>query len=50
MNATDDIRPIPAGSITEWADEADGVIAGYGVAGAAAAVEAARAGRAAARA
>src|SRR6185312_10177300 len=44
MKVTDDIRPIPAGSITEWADEADVVIAGYGVAGAAAAVEATRAG------
>lgn len=40
MTFTDDIQPIPVGAITDWADEADVVIAGYGVAGAAAAVEA----------
>ncbi len=39
-----DVTPIPASSITSWDHEADVVIAGYGVAGAAAAVEAARAG------
>ena len=39
-----DVRPVAAASITSWDDEADVVIAGYGVAGAAAAVEAARAG------
>ena len=38
MKPTESIRPIPAGEITDWADEADVVIAGYGVAGAAAAV------------
>lgn len=41
---TDDVRPVPAASITSWDHEADVVIAGYGVAGAAAAVEAARSG------
>lgn len=44
MTPADDILPIPVSAVTEWADEADVVIAGYGVAGAAAAVEAARAG------
>jgi 3-oxo-5alpha-steroid 4-dehydrogenase len=39
-----DIVPVPAAEITHWDHEADVVIAGYGVAGAAAAVEAARAG------
>src|SRR5689334_368163 len=39
-----DVTPIPAASITNWDHEADIVIAGYGVAGAAAATEAARAG------
>src|SRR5690606_18725853 len=39
-----DIVPIPAAEISRWDYEADVVIAGYGVAGAAAAVEAARAG------
>src|SRR3954449_5125817 len=39
-----DVHPVPASSITTWDHEADVVIAGYGVAGAAAAVEAARAG------
>lgn len=38
------VTPIPASSVTAWDDEADVVIAGYGIAGAAAAVEAARAG------
>src|SRR2546430_17541984 len=37
-----DVTPIPASSIASWDDEADVVIAGYGIAGAAAAVEAAR--------
>ncbi|OBF53526.1 FAD-dependent oxidoreductase [Mycolicibacterium monacense] len=40
----DDVRPVPASSITSWDHEADVVIAGYGVAGASAAVEAAHAG------
>lgn len=44
VTLTEDIQPIPAGAIIEWADEADVVIAGYGVAGAAAAVEATHAG------
>jgi 3-oxo-5alpha-steroid 4-dehydrogenase len=39
-----DVHPLPASSIGTWDHEADVVIAGYGVAGAAAAVEAARAG------
>lgn len=38
------IRPIPADQITEWAYEADVVVAGFGVAGAAAAVGAAQSG------
>ncbi len=44
MTPDTDVTPVPAASITSWDDEADVVIAGYGVAGAAAAVEAARAG------
>jgi succinate dehydrogenase/fumarate reductase flavoprotein subunit len=39
-----DITPVSAASITSWDHEADVVIAGYGIAGAAAAVEAARCG------
>jgi 3-oxo-5alpha-steroid 4-dehydrogenase len=39
-----DVRPLPASSIGTWDEEADVVIAGYGIAGAAAAVEAARSG------
>ena len=39
-----DVHPVPASSITTWDHEADVVIAGFGIAGAAAAVEAARAG------
>ena len=39
-----EIRPVQAASITAWDHEADVVIAGYGIAGAAAAVEAASAG------
>ncbi|MBB3603732.1 3-oxo-5alpha-steroid 4-dehydrogenase [Mycolicibacterium sp. BK556] len=39
-----DVRPVPATAVTSWDHEADVVIAGYGVAGATAAVEAARAG------
>ena len=35
-----DLNPVPASSITTWDDEADVVIVGYGIAGAAAAVEA----------
>lgn len=42
--ADPDVRPVPAASITSWDHEADVVIAGYGIAGAAAAVEASRAG------
>ncbi len=40
----DTVRPIPESEITAWDADADVVIAGYGVAGAAAAIEAARAG------
>ncbi|MBO0863590.1 MAG: FAD-dependent oxidoreductase [Mycobacterium sp.] len=39
-----DVHPVPASSVGTWDHEADVVIAGYGVAGAAAAVEAARSG------
>jgi 3-oxo-5alpha-steroid 4-dehydrogenase len=42
MNA--DAHPTPADRITNWDYEADVVIAGYGIAGAAAAVEATSAG------
>ena len=38
------LSPVPASSITTWDDEADVVIVGYGIAGAAAAVEASAAG------
>ncbi len=41
---TVDLVPIPVAEVTVWDHEADVVIAGYGVAGAAAAVEAARSG------
>ncbi|MCV7229537.1 FAD-dependent oxidoreductase [Mycolicibacterium komossense] len=44
MTPQPDVVPVPAASITSWDHEADVVIAGYGVAGAAAAVEATRAG------
>ncbi|EUA51802.1 FAD binding domain protein [Mycobacterium xenopi 3993] len=44
MTSMTDVHPVPASSISGWDHEADVVIAGYGVAGAAAAVEAARAG------
>ncbi|EID09113.1 hypothetical protein MXEN_20785 [Mycobacterium xenopi RIVM700367] len=44
MTSMTDVHPVPAPSISGWDHEADVVIAGYGVAGAAAAVEAARAG------
>ena len=44
MTPDTDVKPVAASSITSWDDEADVVIAGYGVAGAAAAVEAARSG------
>src|SRR5258705_13477689 len=46
MSQTPDteVKPVAASSITSWDHEADVVIAGYGVAGAAAAVEAARSG------
>ncbi|OBB42846.1 MULTISPECIES: FAD-dependent oxidoreductase [unclassified Mycobacterium] len=39
-----DLTPLPAAGIAKWDEEADVVIAGFGIAGAAAAVEAARAG------
>ena len=38
------IRPLPAESVESWDYEADVVIAGYGIAGVCAAIEAARAG------
>ncbi|MBV5245763.1 FAD-dependent oxidoreductase [Mycolicibacterium sp. PAM1] len=38
------VTPVPVSSVPAWDDEADVVIAGYGIAGAAAAVEASRAG------
>ena len=44
MTSAVDVRPVPAGAVAGWDFEADVVIAGYGVAGAAAAVEAARSG------
>ena len=44
MTAEDDVTPVPASSIQNWDHEADVVIVGYGIAGAAAAVESARAG------
>ena len=44
MTVEHGVAPVPAASIGAWDYEADVVIAGYGVAGAAAAVEAARAG------
>ncbi len=44
MNANFDVTPVPAATVGSWDHEADVVIAGYGIAGAAAAVEAARAG------
>jgi len=39
-----DVIPVPASSVSDWDHEADVVIVGYGIAGAAAAVEAARGG------
>lgn len=44
MTPDADVTPVPASSVASWDREADVVIAGYGVAGAAAAVEAARSG------
>ena len=44
MTTDADVIPVPASSISTWDHEADVVIAGYGIAGAAAAVEAARGG------
>ncbi|MGB8404293.1 MAG: FAD-binding protein, partial [Mycobacterium sp.] len=41
---TADVTPVPASSIASWDDEADVVVVGYGIAGAAAAVEASAAG------
>src|SRR3954463_14662552 len=46
MSPHNDVLPVPAASITSWDHEADVVIAGYGIAGAAAALEATRAGTA----
>ncbi len=44
MSADFDVTPVPASTVSSWDHEADVVIAGYGIAGAAAAVEAAHAG------
>jgi 3-oxo-5alpha-steroid 4-dehydrogenase len=44
MTPDNDVTPVPRSSITTWDHEADVVVAGYGVAGAAAAVEAGRGG------
>ena len=44
MTPESDVTPVAASSINSWDAEADVVIAGYGIAGAAAAVEAARRG------
>lgn len=44
MTPTEDVTPVPVSLVSSWDYEADVVIAGYGVAGAAAAVEAARSG------
>lgn len=44
MTPGDDVTPISMADVAEWDDEADVVIAGFGVAGAAAAVEAVRGG------
>ncbi|KZM69350.1 FAD-dependent oxidoreductase [Nocardia terpenica] len=44
MSDTVSVRPLRADATTRWDEQADVVIAGYGVAGAAAAIEAARAG------
>ena len=44
MTPDNDVTPVPRSSITNWDHEADVVVAGYGVAGAAAAVEAGRGG------
>lgn len=44
MTAAGDVTPLPAASVRSWDHVADIVIAGYGIAGAAAAVEAARTG------
>lgn len=44
MTADNSVRPVAAASIESWDDEADVVIVGYGIAGAAAAVEAATSG------
>ncbi|OBG15703.1 flavoprotein [Mycolicibacterium celeriflavum] len=38
----DDVTPLPASEIARWDDEADVVVAGFGISGAAAAVEATR--------
>jgi 3-oxo-5alpha-steroid 4-dehydrogenase len=44
VSADFDVTPVPAATVSSWDDEADVVIAGYGIAGAAAAVEAGRGG------
>lgn len=41
---TESVRPVPTASISAWDDDADVVIVGYGIAGAAAAVEASASG------
>src|SRR6476661_6042516 len=44
MSDASTIRPLRASTVTTWDDEADVVVAGYGIAGVCAAIEAARAG------
>ncbi|WP_155739894.1 FAD-dependent oxidoreductase, partial [Rhodococcus rhodochrous] len=39
-----DLHPLPADSVSTWDHEADVVVAGYGIAGVSASIEAARAG------
>ncbi|MEV6559889.1 FAD-dependent oxidoreductase [Nocardia sp. NPDC051756] len=44
MSDASTLRPLRASSVTEWDQQADVVVAGYGIAGVCAAIEAARAG------
>lgn len=44
MSETSDVRPLRASDVTQWGHEADVVVAGYGIGGVCAAIEAARAG------
>ncbi|MFI9509349.1 FAD-dependent oxidoreductase [Nocardia sp. NPDC052566] len=44
MSDTSTVRPLRASAVTEWDERADVVVAGYGIAGVCAAIEAARAG------